>query len=148
MEYIKAIKPEGCFFCDKSKEARDSENYILYRGDNNFMILNIYPYNVGHLMVAPYRHVGNLEDLTGEELGEHLEIVSRAVEALKKALQPQGFNIGMNIGKVAGAGVEDHIHTHVVPRWEGDTNYMPVVADTKVIPEALNSTYKKLKDLL
>ena len=148
MEYIMATKQRGCFFCECSKEARDGENYILYRGGNDFVILNSYPYNVGHLMVATYRHVGNLVDLTVEELEEHFKIVSRAVEMLTKAFQPQGFNIGINIGKVAGAGVEDHIHTHVVPRWLGDTNYMPVVADTKVVPETLRSSYNKLKDLL
>ena len=109
------------------------------------MILNAYPYNTGHLMVAPYRHGGNMDDLTEDEMADHLKIVSKSLAALKKAFEAQGFNIGMNIGKVAGAGLTDHLHTHIVPRWEGDTNYMPVIADIKVVPEGLKATYDKLK---
>lgn len=139
-------KPEGCIFCDKPKENRDEENYILYRGKRNFIILNNYPYNPGHLMVVPYRHVSSLEELSKEERYEHSDMITKAVEILKKALNPDGFNVGMNLGEGAGAGIKEHLHTHVVPRWEEDTNYMPVIADTKVIPEALDSTYKKLKE--
>ncbi len=145
IKYIEIKEPEGCFLCDKPKQDNDAENYILHRGRLNFVILNSYPYNPGHLMVAPYRHIGNLEDLTVEERNDHYELVSRCVTVLKQVLDTQFFNIGMNLGRVSGAGVADHIHTHIVPRWNGDTNFMPVVADTKVLPESMADTYKKLK---
>ena len=145
IEYILMEKPEGCILCEKPEEDKDEQNYILYRGDKNFIILNSYPYNPGHLMVAPYRHTGNLEELTGEERNEHFEMVSRAIRALREAFNPGGFNIGANIGKVAGTGIDDHFHSHIVPRWQGDTNYMPVLADVRVLPEALAETYQKLK---
>jgi ATP adenylyltransferase len=146
MEYIEMEKPKGCILCEKPAQNKDAENYILYRGSNNFIILNIYPYNPGHLMVAPYRHVATLDELTGEERHEHFDIVSRSVEILKNELNCQGFNIGINIGRVAGAGIEDHIHTHIVPRWQGDSNYMTIISDVKVVPEALARTYQKLKE--
>ena len=144
IEYIQMEKQEGCILCDKPKQNNDALNYILYRGDKNFIIMNSYPYNPGHLMIAPYRHIANLEELTDEERDEHFEIVSRSIKLLKEVFNPGGFNIGVNIGRVAGAGIDDHIHTHIVPRWRGDTNFMPVMADIKVIPEALAETYKKL----
>ncbi len=147
MEYILIKKPKGCFFCENLRESKDVENYILYRGEGNFVILNSYPYNPGHLLIAPYRHLRNLEDLSNEEFKEHFELIRKAIEVLKKTFNPQGFNVGMNLGKVAGAGVEDHIHTHIVPRWNGDTNFMPVVGGTRVIPEALVETYAKLKEI-
>lgn len=146
MEYIQMEKQEGCVLCQKPRENNDIINHILYRGDKNFIIMNSYPYNPGHLMVAPYRHIANLEELTDEELHEHFEIVSRSIKLLRRVFNPGGFNIGINMGKVAGAGMEDHIHTHIVPRWQGDTNFMPVISDTRVVPEALAETYKKLKD--
>ena len=145
IEYIRMQKPAGCILCDKPEQKDDVANYILYRGDNNFIIMNSYPYNPGHLMVAPYRHVANLEELTDEERHEHSNIVSRSVKLLKEVFNPAGFNIGMNISRIAGAGIDDHIHTHIVPRWQGDTNFMPVIADVRVIPEALAETYKKLE---
>ena len=145
IEYIRMQKPAGCILCDKPEQKDDVANYILYRGDNNFVIMNSYPYNPGHLMVAPYRHVANLEELTDAERHEHFDIVSRSIKLLKEVFGPAGFNIGMNIGKVAGAGIDDHIHTHIVPRWQGDTNFMPVIADVRVVPEALAETYKKLE---
>jgi len=145
IEYILMEKPPGCFLCDKPKEDDDVANYILYRAERNFIILNIYPYNPGHLMVAPYRHVADLAGLTDEELSEHFQLVSRSIEALKREWNPGGFNIGINIGKVAGAGMEGHIHTHIVPRWQGDTNFMPVLADIRVMPQALAETYQMLK---
>ena len=145
MEYIRMEKPEGCILCDKPKESDDITSYILYRGDKNFVIMNAYPYNSGHLMIAPYRHVASLEKLTDEELGEHFQIVSRSVKVLKQVFKPDGFNIGINMGRVVGAGIDDHVHTHIVPRWLGDTNFMPVTGDTKVINEALSETYKKLQ---
>lgn len=146
MEYILSSKSEGCIFCDKSAEDQDEANYILLRGECNFVILNSWPYNPGHLMVAPYRHAADLEDLSNEGLWEHSDMVRRCVQGLKRALHPEGFNIGINIGTVAGAGVIGHIHTHIVPRWGGDVNFMSVISDTRVLPEALASTYHKLKE--
>ena len=147
IKYIEVAKAgvEGCFLCDKPKENKDAENYILYRGKQNFIILNSYPYNPGHLMVAPYRHLASPDDLAKDELHEHFETVSRAVEVLKKVFNPGGFNIGINLGRAAGAGVADHIHTHIVPRWVGDNNFMPVVGEVRVLPQALAETYDKLK---
>jgi ATP adenylyltransferase len=109
------------------------------------MILNAFPYNPGHLMIAPYRHVANLQDLRDEEAKEHFDIIKKSLELLKGVMDPAGFNIGLNLGKVAGAGIEQHLHTHIVPRWQGDTNFMPVLSDTKVISQAVSGTYKKLK---
>ncbi len=145
IEYIQMEKPEGCILCEKPRQNSDATNYILYRGDKNFVIMNSYPYNSGHLMIVPYRHIANLEELTNEELHEHIEIVSRSVKVLRQVFNPDGFNIGMNVGRIAGAGIDKHIHTHIVPRWEGDTNFMPVLSDTKVINEALAETYRKLQ---
>jgi len=144
IEYIKKADEVGCIFCRKPTEENDAANYILHRGQYNFIIMNSYPYNSGHLMIAPYRHVANLDELTDEELNEHFRMVSRVVTVLKQVFKADGFNIGMNLGRVAGAGIDKHIHTHIVPRWAGDTNFMPVIADTKVINEALEETYKKL----
>ena len=145
VEYIQSEKAGGCILCEKPKQDTDAANYILYRGLSSFVMLNGYPYNPGHLMVAPYRHVANLEELTGDELHEHFEIVCRSIEVLKKVYHPAGLNVGMNLGRVAGAGIADHIHTHTVPRWQGDTNFMPVVSGTRVIPQALAATFKKLE---
>ncbi|MFC1993316.1 HIT domain-containing protein [Chloroflexota bacterium] len=145
IEYIEMEKPEGCILCNKPAEDKDDLNYILYRGNKNFIIMNSYPYNPGHLMIAPYRHTGNLDELTDEELLEHFQTVSRGIKVLRQAFNPGGFNIGMNMGKVAGAGIEGHVHTHIVPRWQGDTNFMPVLSDVRVLPQALAETYEKLK---
>jgi ATP adenylyltransferase len=145
MEYIQMEKPEGCILCDKPGQSSDARNYILYRGDRNFVIMNSYPYSPGHLMVAPYRHVAGLEGLADEELHEHFEIVRRSIKILKQVFKPGGFNIGINMGKVAGAGIDDHFHTHIVPRWQGDTNFMSVLSDVRVVPAALAETYEKLR---
>ncbi len=145
VQYIREPKADGCIFCDKPKENRDAENLILYRGKLNFVILNAYPYNPGHLMVVPYRHLGRIDDLTGEERVEHYEMVSRAVGILRAGCRTENFNIGMNLGRTAGAGIDDHIHTHIVPRWNGDNNFMPVIGDTRVISESLESIYRTLK---
>jgi len=145
MEYILAQKDQGCVLCEKPKEKEDELSYILYRGKWNFVILNAWPYNPGHLMVAPYRHIPSLDEISDEELQEHWEIVRRCVRGINRVFHPSGFNIGMNIGRAAGAGVDKHIHNHIVPRWDGDTNFMPVIGDTRVVPEALSSTYQKLK---
>lgn len=144
VEYIRSEKPKECILCQKPGEDRDGENYILFRGELNFVILNLYPYNPGHLMVATYRHLSDLELLTDEELLEHSNLVRKCTRTLTEEYKPEGFNIGMNLGKVAGAGIDDHIHTHIVPRWNGDTNFMTVVSDTRVIPHALAATYAEL----
>jgi ATP adenylyltransferase len=146
IEYIrKANKETGCILCQKPGEGCDETNFILYRGRDNFVILNIYPYNPGHLMVAPYRHTADLADLTEAEVKEHFDLIKRSLELLKEVLNPAGFNIGLNLGKAAGAGIETHLHTHIVPRWLGDTNFMPVFSETRIISEALADTYKKLR---
>lgn len=137
-------KKEGCIFCDKVKENKDKENYVLLRGKNAFVMLNTFPYNNGHLIVAPYKHVPDLEGLEKDELSELMELVKTCTQILKKALKPEGFNVGINLGKVAGAGVEGHIHIHIVPRWGGDTSFISAVGNTKIIPESLDDTYNKL----
>ena len=148
IRYIEAPKYEGCIFCDFPKENRDEEKLILYRGKRCFIIMNNYPYNPGHVMIAPYRHVGNLEELNDEETLEMMKLSQKVIKAIRKAMNPDGFNLGINIGKVAGAGIEDHVHLHIVPRWNGDTNFMPVLADVRVIPEAVEDSYKKIKNFL
>lgn len=145
IQYVTRPKESGCILCQKSKENKDETNFILHRSQNNFIILNAFPYNPGHLMIAPYRHVANLQDLTDDELTEHFNLVKKSLALLKEILNPDGFNIGLNIGKVAGAGIEEHLHTHIVPRWQGDVNFMPVLSNTRVISEELAATYKKLK---
>ena len=145
MEYILREKPKGCIFCTACAEQRDQENLILHRGKHNFVMMNRYPYNNGHLMVVPYRHVSMLTDLTIEEQVNMMSLVNSSVEVLQEVMRPDGFNIGMNLGAPAGAGIKDHIHMHIVPRWVGDTNFMPVFADTRVIVEALEQSYSKLK---
>jgi len=147
MQYIlRSGKDQGCILCDKPKERKDKANYILYRGKYNFIILNAYPYTAGHLMVAPYRHIGNVTEADAKEAAEHISLMQLCVGLLTAETKPDGFNLGMNLGKVAGAGLEGHIHTHVVPRWNGDHNFMPVVADARVISEGLEATYEKLKE--
>jgi ATP adenylyltransferase len=147
MQYIlQSGKEEGCFLCAKPAESktRDKSNYLLYRGKLNYVILNAYPYTPGHLMVVPYRHIANLIDATASEAKEHVHLLQMCIRLLTSEVSPAGFNLGMNLGKVAGAGVEGHIHTHVVPRWNGDHNYMSVVANTRVLSEGLADTYAKL----
>ena len=145
IQYILDEKPQGCILCEKPGEDKDVQNYILCRGEKNFIMLNSYPYNPGHLLVAPYRHITNLEEMAEEERNEHFRMICRSLEVLKKTFNPGGFNIGANIGKVAGAGIEDHFHSHIVPRWQGDTNYVTVLADLRVVPQALADTYKTLE---
>ena len=146
--YIQATKDEGCILCDLPREERDEENLILHRGKSSFIIMNRYPYNPGHLMIAPYKHVGVIEELDTDEIYEIIDLCKLAIRVIKSCMEPDGFNIGMNLGRIAGAGIDDHIHLHIVPRWSGDTNFMPVLAGTDVIPEALKETYKKLKEAL
>jgi ATP adenylyltransferase len=144
-QYVGQEPPPGCILCQKPCEDRDRENHILARGEQLFVILNIFPYNNGHLMIAPYRHVGELEHLQPSEWEEFAVFLPRVIRTLKQAYRPHGFNIGINLGRVAGAGIPGHLHWHVVPRWEGDANFMPVISDTKVLPESLEATYAKLR---
>ncbi|MCK4403339.1 MAG: HIT domain-containing protein [Dehalococcoidia bacterium] len=145
IQYVTRPKETGCILCQKSKENKDETNFILHRSQNNFIILNAFPYNPGHLMIAPYRHIANLQDLSDAEITDHFNLVKKSLALLKEMLNPDGFNIGLNIGKVAGAGIEEHLHTHIVPRWQGDVNFMPVLSNTRVISEELAATYKKLR---
>jgi ATP adenylyltransferase len=148
MEYILSFKDDEkqrCILCDRYPKKNDRKNLILHRGAYSFVIMNRFPYNSGHLMIVPYKHSGNLQDFTNDENQELMEFIQLSQKALIEVMKPQGFNIGMNLGRVGGAGVEDHLHWHIVPRWNGDTNFMPVIGDTKVISEALDKTYDKLK---
>lgn len=147
MAYIKdAGRTDGCIFCDLPAldRSHDPESLILYRGTLAFVIMNKFPYNSGHLMVSPYRHTAEFESLTVEEHAEVAALLARCLEALKATHGPHGFNIGINQGTVAGAGIAGHVHGHVVPRWGGDTNFMTTVGETKVLPEVLEDTYERL----
>ncbi len=145
VEYITNSDTKECIFCLKPAEKEDRKNHIIYRGKKVFAVLNKYPYNNGHIMVAPYSHKANLESLSRGELEELMDVVRFYVRRIEELMEAHGFNIGMNIGKTAGAGFEEHLHMHVVPRWEGDTNFMPVIGNQEVISESLNSVYEKLK---
>jgi ATP adenylyltransferase len=138
--------PGGCIFCDKLAGGDDA-NLILHRGKRAFILLNLYPYNNGHLLIAPYAHEPSIEPLDAETLAEMMALSQRCLRVLRRAYEPHGFNLGFNIGGVAGAGIADHVHLHVVPRWPGDTNFMATVAETRVIPEWLQQTYERLKGL-
>ena len=145
LKYIKHVQETSCIFCEKTKERRDKRNLILDRGKLCFALLNLYPYNSGHFMVAPYQHTGDLSDIPGETLLEMFELLEKVKKVIQKIYRPQGYNVGVNLGRVSGAGIVDHVHLHVVPRWNGDTNFMPVLAGTKVIPQALSETYDAIK---
>ena len=142
MEYILSEKEKECIFC---LALSDEGNLALYKGSLSMVMMNKYPYINGHLLVAPKRHIAGLDDLTVEEMADLLRTVKNAIEILKKVMKPDGFNVGLNLGVVAGAGVEQHLHFHVVPRWHGDTNAMTVFAEVRVIPEHLDATYGNLK---
>jgi ATP adenylyltransferase len=144
MGFIMGEKPKDCIFCVKPAESRDRDNFILYRGRRAFIMLNAYPYNNGHLLVIPYDHVASLEDLDAETSAELMALVQRGIRALRVHLAPNGFNVGVNIGQSAGAGIADHVHVHVVPRWVGDTNFMPIVGSVRMVPELLETTYDRL----
>ena len=135
----------GCVFCRLPEEEEDRANRVVARSDHAFVLFNNYPYNPGHLMVIPRRHTGDYADLTEEELLDHARLKQRTFDALDEALGPQGYNAGLNLGRGSGGSIDDHLHTHVVPRWAGDTNFMPVVSDTKVIVEAIDDTYAKVR---
>jgi ATP adenylyltransferase len=139
---------EGCLFCNALAAGDDRRGLILRRRSRAFLILNAFPYATGHVMAAPTRHVGGLEEASPEELGECLGLVQQSLRALRAAYRPDGFNVGVNQGQVAGAGVPGHLHVHVVPRWNGDTSFMAVLGETKVIPEGLETTYDRLSAAL
>ena len=145
--YIQSARDSAdCIFCLEAAEDRDDENFIVYRGRLNFIILNLFPYTSGHLMIAPYEHVATMEAAADETLVEMMGLAKEAQKHLHALYHPHGFNIGMNIGEMAGAGITGHIHMHVVPRWAGDANFMSTVGETRVLPEELPETYRKLKE--
>jgi ATP adenylyltransferase len=148
MPYLRGEQeqPDGCIFCHKFN-CSDDEEHILYRGRSCYVTLNRYPYSNGHLMVIPYIHVCSLEDLDEPALSEMMQVVNMSLAVLREAYAPQGFNVGVNLGRAAGAGIADHVHMHIVPRWVADTNFMPVVGNTRVIPELLDDAYLRLKPI-
>ncbi|MER2600413.1 MAG: HIT domain-containing protein [Caldilineales bacterium] len=148
MQYIVGPKAEQCVFCDKFHVEDDAAEHILLRGHATYVTLNRYPYNNGHLLVVPYVHTASLETLPIETLTEMMVMVNRSLAALRVAMQPQGFNVGVNLGKAGGAGIEAHVHIHIVPRWHGDNNFIAAIGDTRMIPEMLDSTYQRLRAAL
>ena len=146
IKYILDDQPDGCIFCLKPKADNDREHLILQRGKHCFVIMNLYPYNNGHLMVVPYRHVSTLQELKSAELSELMELAKLCETVMQKVYQPHGFNLGMNIGKAGGAGIESHLHLHIVPRWNGDSNFMTVTGNTRVVPESFQRAYSNLKE--
>ncbi len=149
MPYVGAAdRTDGCLFCDALASSDDRKVLVLLRRPLAFLLLNAFPYAAGHLMAAPTRHVGTLGEASAGELGEALALVQRAIGALDRAYHPDGYNVGINQGRVAGAGVEGHLHIHVVPRWNGDTNFMPVLGEVRVLPESLEATYDRLSSAL
>ena len=150
--YVSSAKPAGadggCIFCEMAASSDDRGNYIVLRAERNFAMLNLYPYTSGHLMIAPYEHIATLEGAPQETLEEMMRLTARAEKALRQVYRPDGLNIGMNLGEAAGAGVAGHIHMHVLPRWTGDGSFMTTVAETRVLPETLETTYERLKAAL
>jgi ATP adenylyltransferase len=149
MQYIQtALKnktDEGCIFCTKPQDEDDRKNFIILRDKTCFAMMNLFPYNPGHLMVASYKHTGEMDDLTETELADMMLLTRRCKRLLKAVIAPEAYNVGINLGRTAGAGFADHVHIHIVPRWNGDTNFMPVLGETKVIPEGLEPLYQRLK---
>lgn len=150
IQYIKMPKTDGCVFCEKwnAPPSDDQKNHVVCRGKRAFALLNIYPYNNGHLMIAPVDHVATMNAVPADTWLEIVTLMKLMVKALEETIHPHGFNIGMNIGRVAGAGIDDHVHLHVVPRWNGDTNFMPVISDTKVLNQSLDEVYHLLTSFL
>jgi len=148
MKYIQNHRRDtACIFCLAAAQADSPENLIVKRGEFVFVILNRFPYTSGHLMVVPYQHTANLEELTAACRAEMMELATASIEVLKKVYRPQGFNLGMNLGEPAGAGIADHLHMHIVPRWSGDTNFMSTVGQVRVLPEELEETYRRIKEV-
>ena len=148
IQYFKGPPPEGCIFCVLPRDGRDREHRIVYQGQQAFVILNTFPYNSGHLMVVPRRHVADLGALEDGEALELVHLTTAAMEAIRETYGAEGYNVGLNIGRAAGAGIVDHVHLHVVPRWVGDTNFMPVLGEVKVLPEDLSVTRDRLAKAL
>jgi len=148
MDYVGSESTDkiGCIFCDFAAAENDEENLVISRGRYSFVIMNRYPYSVGHILIAPYRHTANLVSLSDEEKLEIFSLSQQCVSVLQETMNADGFNIGMNLGRVAGAGIDTHLHLHVVPRWNGDINFMSVTSETKVLPEALRVTRRKILD--
>lgn len=144
MDYILSDKEQQCIFCELPKQDKDRDNLILYRSSHNFVMMNRYPYNNGHIMVVPYQHVPALDGLHDDILLDFMKLTRHSVQSIRKAFMPEGFNIGINIGRIAGAGMEEHMHLHMVPRWAGDTSFVTVFDEVRVIPEHIMSTYEKL----
>lgn len=146
MKYIETEKSTGCIFCLPESTESDKDRLVLHRGKSCFVIMNMYPYNNGHLMVVPFKHINSLADLTDKESAEFFALVQKTVKVLQIAYNPDGINLGMNLGSAAGAGIADHIHMHIVPRWNGDVNFMTSAGGTRVIPEDFPEAYKRLKE--
>jgi len=146
MQFIEDLKNKkgGCIFCELALKGDDRERLVLHRGKTSFVVMNRFPYNNGHVLISPYRHVGGIKDLSKDEHQEMMELAGESVEVMTRAIEAEGFNCGINLGKAAGAGIVDHIHLHVVPRWVGDTNFLPVMSETRSMPEYLLSTYDRL----
>jgi ATP adenylyltransferase len=144
-DYVSTVdQREGCIFCERPAAGDDRENLIVTRGERCFVMLNLYPYSTGHLMIAPYEHTGTIESLDRETLADMMQMAQRCMEGLRDAFSPEGFNVGINIARVAGAGIVEHVHMHVVPRWKGDSNFMPVCAETRVLPLSLDQVWEAL----
>jgi len=148
IEFIRSEKDGVCFLCDKENKSESvDESLVIARNEHAFVIMNRYPYNPGHMLISPYRHVGDLTELTHEESAALMETVTQCQQVLQKLMEPNGFNIGFNLGSDGGAGVADHIHMHIVPRWRGDNNFMPVISNTRVVPEALEETAELIRKM-
>jgi ATP adenylyltransferase len=148
LQYVTKDRPQGCIFCDKPQVGDDRANHIVHRGRHAYVMLNTYPYNNGHVMIAPFAHVACLEDLPAATAHEMMDLSQQCIRAFRLSFYPEGFNLGFNLGTAAGAGIKEHLHLHLVPRWSGDTNFMPVVADVRVIPQSLDDAYDQLVQAL
>ena len=144
-QYITKKQPHGCFICRIHASSKDAKHYVLKRSRSSFAVLNLFPYNNGHVMIVPNRHVKSLKQLKDREMLDLMYLMNQVIDRIQTEMKPHGMNVGINLGRVAGAGIPGHIHIHVVPRWSADTNFMPVIAETKVISESLTSVYKRLK---
>ena len=151
-EYIDSFKEpkkgKECLLCRIAKEKNDIENLVIFRSDYCYAMLNRFPYNAGHIMIVPYRHISKIDKLKSEEVQDIFDLSNKCIDVLNKNYKPQGYNLGMNIGKVAGAGIDKHIHLHIVPRWNGDTNFLPILSETKMVSQELRKMQRQLKDLL
>jgi ATP adenylyltransferase len=145
MEYIENSKEDGCIFCSAQGKEDSAKNLIAFRGELSYVILNRYPYTSGHLMVVPFEHKANLEELDPPTRAEMMELTTRCITVLRKVYNPEAFNVGVNVGEAAGAGVKEHVHMHIVPRWSGDTNFMSTIGETRVLPESLEDTYQRMR---